>query len=673
MAPTRTILIMNALLLLTSRQRIYSHNHVVAAALPTSTTTTARNQIRRSSLQHYFSYNDSNSCTTTTTTTLQRKFNHNFSNDDRSPLLRRLSTTSKPRTSATVLLLQQQSSWRQRHNDDNDGEYGDDDDSRLLLLNPSKITNYNSTVSSYSSHVSSRRTFTTSLMQSTLLTTAVSPTYGQRERLFSTTTPSSTKSTEESYNKGSTIGSISFPNEDTINAMFTLPKVPDRINLLPNQRLVALGDVHGDYDQLCRILRIANLVDDNLNWIGGSDSDSDSGDVPGTICIQCGDVVDRGPYELKCLELLTKLSQQAAAKQDGSLLTMLYGNHETLWMEGDFRYADQGSESTAQEEFERCFGIPLDNSKFGSKPASSTDNNNDDWRKLYMNNDPSRWVAYEPCGYLSKPLLANMKVAIIVGRSLLVHAGLTKQHLDEYSTVNDDDKGKGKKIDGLTSLETMNRVANEWLINPPYQYDGIMNMMNRLLQVKQKDETITNDVYEEYMKQIAHYRAYVISQSMPSCLGGGVNGNESPVWMRLYSSPKDKPPSNPILAQETLGTLYFRLFLDHFFSFFVSNLIFVLSESESSLSLSDLTQIDAVLAELDVDRMIMGHTPQERINSALQDKAWRIDVGSSIGMGNNSVEALEIVALEDGTEQISILTESGRIPAKKRQVKIGKK
>ena len=69
----------------------------------------------------------------------------------------------------------------------------------------------------------------------------------------------------------------------------------------------------------------------------------------------------------------------------------------------------------------------------------------------------------------------------------------------------------------------------------------------------------------------------------------------------------------------------------------------------------------------------MGHTPQKRINSALQNKAWRIDVGSSIGMGNNSVEALEIVALEDGTEQISILTESGPIPANKRQVKIGKK
>ena len=69
----------------------------------------------------------------------------------------------------------------------------------------------------------------------------------------------------------------------------------------------------------------------------------------------------------------------------------------------------------------------------------------------------------------------------------------------------------------------------------------------------------------------------------------------------------------------------------------------------------------------------MGHTPQKRINSALQNKAWRIDVGSSIGIANNSVEALEIVALEDGTEQISILTESGRIPAEERQVNVDKK
>ena len=78
-----------------------------------------------------------------------------------------------------------------------------------------------------------------------------------------------------------------------------------------------------------------------------------------------------------------------------------------------------------------------------------------------------------------------------------------------------------------------------------------------------------------------------------------------------------------------------------------------------------------MLAELDVDRMIMGHTPQNRINAALQGKAWRIDIGASRGISRMStpkpVEVLEIVALENGKEEVSILTESGRIPADERQ------
>ena len=561
---------MKALLLLTSHQRIYSSTVVVALSTTTRTPTFTRNQIRHRRRQHF------SSCSSTPgPATLPRRtttFRHHVGGSSGSSVLR-ISSAKLIRTTTTALQQQQQQqSWSDGYDDD------DCDKSRSSTLIASDY-NYNATTSSsYSSYLSRRTFITTSVIQSTIVTTSTlfssSPACGydsnSQQRFISTTTPASTKgssTTDDSKSTtsiGSSSSSIKFPNEDSINAMFTLPKVPDRIPLRPNQRLVAIGDVHGDYNQLCNVLRIANLVDENLNWIGNKNEGVGSGEgVPGTICVQCGDVVDRGPYELKCLKLLTKLSQQAAAKQDGSMLTLLYGNHETLWMEGDFRYAEQSSSSssgdfisTAQEEFERYFGGPLDKSKFGSKPSSET-NNNDDWRKLYMNNDPSRWVAYEPCGYLSKPLLGNMKVAIIVGKSLLVHAGLTKQHLDEYSVTVDDDendvKGKG---DGISSLETMNRVANEWLVNPPYRYDGIMNMMNRLLQAKQKDKTITNDVYEEYIKQIAHYRAYVIAQSIPSCLGGGMNGNESPVWMRLYSSPSDKPPSNPILAQETIGTLY---------------------------------------------------------------------------------------------------------------------
>ena len=43
------------------------------------------------------------------------------------------------------------------------------------------------------------------------------------------------------------------------------------------------------------------------------------------------------------------------------------------------------------------------------------------------------------------------------------------------------------------------------------------------------------------------------------------------------------------------------------------------------------------------ERMVVGHTPQRRINSACGGRVWRIDVGMSAGVMNNMPEVLEIV------------------------------
>ena len=65
--------------------------------------------------------------------------------------------------------------------------------------------------------------------------------------------------------------------------------------------------------------------------------------------------------------------------------------------------------------------------------------------------------------------------------------------------------------------------------------------------------------------------------------------------------------------------------------------------------------IDAVLDELQCDRMVMGHTVQNQINCALNGKAWRIDVGVSRGVKCGVPEVLEVVSV-NGTEIVSVLT-----------------
>ncbi|MFB3892411.1 MAG: metallophosphoesterase [Phycisphaerae bacterium] len=95
------------------------------------------------------------------------------------------------------------------------------------------------------------------------------------------------------------------------------------------QRIVAVGDVHGDYAQFIKVLRAASVVNDKDDWIAGR-----------THLVQTGDVVDKGPASRKCMDLLMKLEKQAA--DAGGAVHALIGNHEALVLLGDWRYVAAG-------------------------------------------------------------------------------------------------------------------------------------------------------------------------------------------------------------------------------------------------------------------------------------------------------------------------------------------
>src|SRR5437867_8351951 len=52
----------------------------------------------------------------------------------------------------------------------------------------------------------------------------------------------------------------------------------------PTERVVAIGDIHGDFDALVGILQRARLIDPRNRWSGGN-----------AILVQTGDFLDRGP------------------------------------------------------------------------------------------------------------------------------------------------------------------------------------------------------------------------------------------------------------------------------------------------------------------------------------------------------------------------------------------
>ena len=95
------------------------------------------------------------------------------------------------------------------------------------------------------------------------------------------------------------------------------------------ERIVAMGDVHGAYEQILPVLKDAGIVDQKLNWAGGK-----------THFVQVGDVVDRGPDSRKVLDLYRKLEPQAARAGGG--FHYLMGNHEAMRLTGDYRYTHAG-------------------------------------------------------------------------------------------------------------------------------------------------------------------------------------------------------------------------------------------------------------------------------------------------------------------------------------------
>lgn len=93
-------------------------------------------------------------------------------------------------------------------------------------------------------------------------------------------------------------------------------------------RIIAIGDIHGDYKMFIKCLSIAKLIDDNKNWIGGN-----------TYLIQLGDTLDgkrpdtkidpeflKESGELELIKYILYLDSQA--KNYGGRVISLIGNHE---------------------------------------------------------------------------------------------------------------------------------------------------------------------------------------------------------------------------------------------------------------------------------------------------------------------------------------------------------
>ena len=194
-------------------------------------------------------------------------------------------------------------------------------------------------------------------------------------------------------------------------------RVPDRI--------VAIGDLHGDYEAWEDIARAAGLVDDKGHWSGGA-----------TTLVQLGDIPDRGPDSLKIIRQLQSLQEEAAAA--GGEVVVLLGNHEAMNVLGDLRYVHPGE----YEAFE-------DRRSAGRREATWKANREkllafyrQDKPELSEKEVKALWIAETPLGMLAHrrawspggelgTWAAGLPAVVQIGTTLFAHGGLSEERTRE--------------------------------------------------------------------------------------------------------------------------------------------------------------------------------------------------------------------------------------------------
>jgi len=184
------------------------------------------------------------------------------------------------------------------------------------------------------------------------------------------------------------------------------------------ERVVAVGDLHGDYEQYMKVLRSAGLVSAHGKWTGAD-----------THLVQTGDVPDRGPDTRKIIDHLANLKVQAARK--GGRVHTLIGNHEAMNSYGDLRYTDPGEFAAfrgpdSERYRERQWEFTLNRIK-QIKPEEFLTMDLDKYRAEWEQKVPLGWVehrlAWTPDGEYGQWVLSN-PVAIQINGTIFVHGGL---------------------------------------------------------------------------------------------------------------------------------------------------------------------------------------------------------------------------------------------------------
>ena len=185
--------------------------------------------------------------------------------------------------------------------------------------------------------------------------------------------------------------------------------------------IIAIGDMHGDFEVYENLMLASGLMDEDGNWSGGE-----------TIFVQTGDIPDRGPDTRKIIESLQRL--EAQAPEAGGKVIPMVGNHEAMNMVRRLRYvhpgeyaafADENSEAV-REAYYLQHQDKIATKARRKNPDLSEEEIYTGWIEDTPPGKVEHEVAWSPEGKFGSWVAGNLVVAK-VGTYLFAHGGFSQE------------------------------------------------------------------------------------------------------------------------------------------------------------------------------------------------------------------------------------------------------
>lgn len=249
------------------------------------------------------------------------------------------------------------------------------------------------------------------------------------------------------------------------------------------KRIIAIGDIHGDFNLAIESFKLAELVDSDMKWIGKD-----------TIVVQVGDQIDScrptpdndcqnksimsdKNSDVKIIEFFNEMDEKA--RKEGGMVISLLGNHEIMNVQGNFGYVSK--------------------------------ENMDDFEYQNLKGKDGRYEAFEQGGPFSKMMACTRHSTVIVGSHIFVHAGILPALITRLEKIMGPVALNAEISKYMLEYAYLNQTVRKWMLGKLKTNSDMKAILNssktspfwpRIYGNIKPGEPYSNQMCQKYLKPV---------------------------------------------------------------------------------------------------------------------------------------------------------------------------